>query len=54
MRPDSPQIAEQSYLLTTEDDYVKAVGMGKVMLEEETHGVTGYLQSVRFPHPRKN
>ena len=29
----SPRIAEQSYLLVTEEDFAKAVGMAKVMAE---------------------
>jgi hypothetical protein len=29
----SPRIAPQSYLLVTEDDFVKAAGVAKVMME---------------------
>ena len=29
----SPRIAQQSYLLVTEDDFAKAAGVAKVMLE---------------------
>jgi hypothetical protein len=29
----SPQVAQQSYLLVTEDDFAKAAGMKKVMVE---------------------
>jgi hypothetical protein len=29
----SPRIAEQSYLLVTEDDFAKAAGVKKVMVE---------------------
>jgi hypothetical protein len=30
----SPRIAQQSYLLVTEDDFAKATGVAKVMVEE--------------------
>jgi hypothetical protein len=30
----SPRIAQQSYLLVTEDDFAKAAGAKKVMVEE--------------------
>ncbi len=33
LRPDSPQVAQQSYLLVTEDDFAKAAGMARVMVE---------------------
>ena len=29
----SPRIAQQSYLLVTEDDFAKAAGLAKVMVE---------------------
>jgi len=29
----SPRIAQQSYLLVTEDDFAKAAGVAKVMVE---------------------
>jgi hypothetical protein len=30
----SPRIAQRSYLLVTEDDFAKATGVAKVMVEE--------------------
>jgi hypothetical protein len=34
----SPRIAQQSYLLVTEDDFAKAAGVKKVMVEGHTSG----------------
>jgi hypothetical protein len=34
----SPRIAQQSYLLVTEDDFAKAAGVKKVMVEGHASG----------------
>jgi hypothetical protein len=34
----SPRIAQQSYLLVTEDDFAKAAGVQKVMVEGHASG----------------
>jgi hypothetical protein len=47
----SPRIAQQSYLLVTEDDFAKAAGMAKVMVEGgEIEGV-GRVRGYGKPYP---